>query len=126
MFKLSAKLIAKSLIKEGECKYGRWQLIHFIVQKQHKKEKVKIIFTAIGKVANQVKDIPLKERITIYFTPKCTEYNGKWFTELKASDVDKYVSKKKVWETMNNFSEPLEEKDYKINKDQQLFTDEEF
>jgi len=104
MLKLTGNLIAKSLIKEGEGEYGKWQLIQFIISKQHQKKKKKIVFTAIGKISKKITEIKLKDRIVVYFFPECKEYNGKFYTELKVYDVEIYVSKKKMYEYIGNKS----------------------
>lgn len=126
MLKLTGRIIAKTLIKEGESSYGKWQLVQFIIVKQHNKEKKKIVFTALGKIANQVQDIQLKERITVYFEPKCNEYNNRWFTELKATEVVKYIKKDKTWFARQEGAEPLIEIDYTLTKNNQLFRNEDF
>jgi hypothetical protein len=124
MLKLTGRLVAKSLIKEGENKYGKWQLVNFIIQKQHNKVKKKIIFTAIGKVAKQVQDIQLKERITIYFEPVCNNpYADKWYTELKATEVEKYISRSRTLDSMNGGT-IISESEFTFNKDEQLFNGE--
>jgi hypothetical protein len=124
MFRTSGRLIAKSLIKEGQNEWGKWQLVQFIVQKQHNRQKIKIVFVAFGKVARIVQDMPLKEKIDIKFFPNCKEHNGKFYTELKAEEVDKYVSRKRIYETMKDGAEPLSEEEYTSSQDNQLFETE--
>jgi len=124
MFRTSGRLIAKSLIKEGQNEWGKWQLVQFIVQKQYNKQKIKIVFVAFGKIARIVQDMPLKEKIDIKFFPNCKEHNGKFYTELKAEEVDKYVSRKRIYETMKDGAEPLSEEEYTSSQDNQLFETE--
>jgi hypothetical protein len=124
MFRTSGRLIAKSLIKEGTNEWGKWQLVEFIIQKQHNKKKIKIVFVAFGKVARIVQDMPLKEKLDIKFFPNCKEHNGRFYTELKAEEVEKYVSRKKIYESMRDGAEPLAEEDYASGQDNQLFETE--
>jgi len=124
MLRLTARLVSKSLFKEGTNKWGAYQIVRFIVQKQHNKEKKKIIFIAMGKAATAVQDFPINERITIHFEPKCTMFNGKWYTELKATSVEKYINRKKVLESMKLGAEPIEEQEYTYQSDAQLFDKE--
>lgn len=124
MFRVTGRLTSKSLIKEGKSSFGDWQLVEFIIQKQYRKEKIKLVFVSFGKVARTVQDMALKERITIKFYPKCKEYNGKWYTELKAVEVDKWVSQKRLEETMQDGASPLFEEEYTPEIDNQLFDKE--
>jgi len=125
MLRMSGRLIAKSLIKEGVSGHGKWQLVQFIIQKQHNRKKIKIVFVAFGKVAKTVQDMPLKEKLDIKFFPNCKEHNGKFYTELKAEEVEKYISKKRVWEASQVCAEPIAEYEHTPQIDIQLFTQEE-
>lgn len=124
MLKLTGRLIAKSLIKEGESQFGKWQLVHFIIIKQHNNVKKKIIFTALGKVAKQIQDMPIKEKITVYFEPVCNNpYADKWYTELKATEVIKYIKKPKFTQTIIGTPEYIKN-EINFNTDEQLFNSE--
>jgi hypothetical protein len=125
MFRTTGRLSAKSLIKEGENDFGKWQLVEFIIKKQYKKKQIKLVFVAFGKVADLIQRTPIKEKISITFFPQCKEYNGKYYTELKATEVEKWISQKKIKDSMKDGAEPLEEKDYTIVDDRPLFDKEE-
>jgi hypothetical protein len=124
MFRVTGRLVAKSLIKEGKGEWGDWQLVQFIIQKQYRREKIKIVFVSFGKVAKTVQDMALKEKITVKFYPKCNEHEGKYYTELKALDVDKWVSQKRLEEASQEGAEPLFEEEYTPQQDNQLFDKE--
>lgn len=97
MLRITGKLIAKSLLLEGNNNYGKWQLVQIIIEKQINRKKKKIVFTCFGNVANTANDIIINQRITILFEPACN-YNEKynrWFTELKAKQIELYVKKPK-------------------------------
>jgi len=121
MFKVTGRLTGKSLLKEGKGKWGDWQLVEFMIQKQYKKEKIKIVFVSFGNVAKTIQNTALKEKIIIKFYPKCKEYNGKWYTELKAVEVDKWISPSKLAESMRDGGQQLEEEDYTLKDDRPLF-----
>ena len=118
MLKITGTLIAKSLIVEGENKFGKWQALQFIIQKQSNGIKKKIVFVCFGTIDVKVIDIPIKKRITIYFEPDCVynELRKRWVTKLKAKDVEIYIKKPKFdW---NTFTEITPDQP----KDNQLFT----
>jgi len=94
MYKISAKLVSKSLIKEGESEHGKWRLVEFMLQKQFKGEKFKIIFTAFGKNADFILQTKNGTRITVRFVIKCNKANNRWYTNLKATKCEIYKSKK--------------------------------
>jgi len=121
MYTITARLVSKSLLKKGETAGVAWEMITFIVQKQHKKKQKKIVFVAFNKLAKQIINIPKNERITITFYPHCTEHKGTWYTSLKVIDIQKYVSKKRIKEAVRNGAEPIPEKDYTIHDDRPLF-----
>lgn len=124
MLKLTAKLIGKSLLKEGGQENNKWQMITFIVQKQHKKKVEKIAFIAYNDVARCVLNIPLKQRITIKFVPKCKEHNEIWYTNLKATEVEKYVSKKDRMISIQDGENNSVLNQFGAGVDNQLFTKE--
>jgi hypothetical protein len=124
MFKVTGRLTSKSLIKEGKSEWGDWQLVEFMIQKQYRKEKLKLVFVSFGKVAQTIQSTALKEKITIKFYPKCKEHNGKWYTELKAVEVEKWISPTKIAESMKDGAEPLAEEDYTLKDDRPLFDTE--
>lgn len=121
MFRTTGRISAKSLIKKGKNEYGDWQLVEFIINKQYKKKQIKLVFVAFGKVAQTILNAPIKEKISITFYPQCKEFNGKYYTELKAVEVEKWISRKKIKDSMKDGAEPLSEEDYTIRDDRPLF-----
>ena len=116
MLKITGKLIAKSLILEGENKYGHWQLVQIIIEKQMNRKKKKIVFTCFGNVANAANDIIVNQRVTILFEPACN-YNEKykrWFTELQAKQIEIYVKKPKWNGNSDDTETPLSPKDNQL------------
>lgn len=122
MFTITARLTGKSILKTGTSDNGDWELIQFMVEKQYRKVKRKFIFVAFNKIGKMVMDIPLKERITVRFELDCKEYSNKWYTSLKAIEVEKYVSIKKIRESMKDGADPIPDSDYEFQqKDVDLF-----
>ncbi|HWY13071.1 MAG TPA: DUF3127 domain-containing protein [Bacteroidia bacterium] len=126
MFKVIGKLVGKSLIKEGVSGEGRaWKIVQFLIEKTKNKKLIKIPFIAKGKLAEKVETIPYGERIKIEFFIKGSEYNKKWFTDAIATDVDKFVSKKKYEHGSVSYNnEAFNNADDFLNTDLQLFSKE--
>lgn len=96
MLKLSGQLVSKSLIKSGVGEFGEWKIIQFAIKKTYNKKKIIIVFTAKGKNADLINSIEFKEKITVRFIADCKyiEKYNRYFTELKAIDVQKFVPQK--------------------------------
>jgi hypothetical protein len=95
MFVVTGKLSNKSLVKSGVSEHGAWKIVVFIIEKTRNKKPIKIPLTAKGKLAIKVDDIPIGEKITVEFFIEGKKYNDKYFTDCIATNVDKYVPKKK-------------------------------
>ena len=125
MFHITGRLESKSLIREGENEYGKWQMVEFVIYKSYKKKKIRLAFVAFGKLAKEIQEIPHNERITVHFYPNCRQYKNKYYTELKAEEVHKYVSRRKAEERIVVNGEMLDDADFLITPDNQLFDTEE-
>ena len=95
MFKTTGRLISKSILAEGKSSYGKWQLIEFALQKQFQGKRIKIPFVAFNEYARFIEKCSMKEKLKVYFFPKSTFHNGKYYTDLKVLEVDKCPPKKK-------------------------------
>lgn len=121
MYTITAKLVSKSLLKEGESEHGKWVMLTFIVEKQYKKKKRKFAFIAYNNVAKKIISTPKNERITINFYPECREYENKWYTNLRVFEVEKWISKRKMKDSLQVGGESLLEVDYSVKDDRPLF-----
>ena len=100
-----------------------WRMITFLVQKQHRKKKYKVAFVAYNELADKIANMAVNQRITINFVPMCNEFNGKWYTNLKAIKIEKYISKKQMkTDSYNAQTEGMNS--FKSGGDPQLFTAE--
>jgi len=95
MFTVTGKLSNKSLIKSGVSDIGVWKVMMFLVEKTRNKKPIKIPFIAKGKMADKMDNIPVGEKVTVNFYIEGKPYNGKYFTDCIATEIDKYVPKKK-------------------------------
>lgn len=120
MLDVSGVLVSKSVIKEGVSAHGAWRLIEFVIERTFCKKKYKIAFTTIGKRADLINETSLKERITVSFIPSCaySEKYNRYFTELKAINVEKYIPKKKF--NVRFDGEVVNSSEFELKKDNQL------
>lgn len=120
MLTLNGRLISKSLIKEGVGQHGAWKIMEFVIERTYNKKKIKVAFTVGGKNADLVNTISFKERITVDFIPAChySDKYKKYFTELKAISIQKYVKKNIVNTYLSG--EQLNESDYQLKQDIQI------
>lgn len=95
MFSTSGILTNKSLVKSGTTENGTWKIIQFLIKKTKFKKPIYIPITAKGNLAAKIDDIAIGEKIKIEFYIEGKRYNGKYYTECIATDIDKYIPKKK-------------------------------
>ena len=96
MFSTIGIIKGKSLLMQGESENGKWKTINFGLKKQFNKKKTDVYFTAHGSLASTIEKIKVGEKVRIEFFPKSKEYKGRWFTELVAVSVEKYIQKSKL------------------------------
>ena len=72
----------------GEGKNGRWVKADFVIETQDSKYPKKVCLTAWGDQVEQVKTLPIASDLKVSFDADSREYNGKWYTNLKAWKVE--------------------------------------
>jgi len=95
MFKTIGRIKSKNLLKSGVSEKGEWKLMEFTIQKTFNREPIEVAFVAIGKMAELVDRYKKGKKVVIYFFPKCKNWKGKWYTELKVLEIEDYVKKPK-------------------------------
>jgi hypothetical protein len=95
MFVVTGKLSNKSLIKSGISENGAWKIMMFLVEKTRNRKPIFIPIIAKGKLADKIDGVPIGERIKVDFYIEGKPYNGKYFTDCIATNIDKYIPKKK-------------------------------
>lgn len=73
--------------QSGEGKNGRWVKCDFLIETTDRFPK-KICFSAWGDLVNTVKGISAGSDVKVSFDVSSREYNGKWYTDVKAWKVD--------------------------------------
>jgi len=97
MLHITGRLSDKSLISQGTSKFGQWKILRFSIEKQYKGEKIKIFFTAKGRITELIDKLDYKTKIEIDFYPKCDKVGEKYYTELVAEEVTLYSSKQNTY-----------------------------
>ena len=71
----------------GEGKNGKWAKCDFVIETQEKYPK-KVCLTAWNDLIGTVKGMPLESEVKVSFDISSREYNGKWYTDVKAWKVE--------------------------------------
>jgi Domain of unknown function (DUF3127) len=71
----------------GEGKNGRWAKCDFVIETQEKFPK-KVCLTAWNDLIGTIKGMDIGTEIKVSFDISSREYNGRWYTDVKAWRVD--------------------------------------
>lgn len=88
--KISGKLVAVLPPRSGNSNGKDWKVQSFVLECPDGKYSNKVCFEIFGedKINNsQINTSPNGSEFEVSFSPESREYNGKWFTSLKAYDV---------------------------------------
>lgn len=67
------------------------KFIEICLQKGAKNKRKVYAFQCSGKLGDRVRHLALGSRVKVWFTIKCTQWNGKWFTNLELQDYSDWV-----------------------------------
>jgi hypothetical protein len=125
MFSTSGILTNKSLVKSGSTENGTWKIIQFLIKKTKFDKPIYIPITAKGNLAAKIDNIAIKEKIRVEFYIEGKEYNGKYYTECIATDIDKHIPKKKYEHGQVSFgNEVYDDRSDNLRTDNHLFKEE--
>lgn len=85
---ITAKIIEILPEQTGQGRNGTWVKISFIVETQEQYPK-KICFDAWGDRVDIVKGLNLNDTVKVEFDVESREYNGRWYTNVKAWRIEK-------------------------------------
>lgn len=88
---ITGKLIQILPDVQGESQRGPWIRGGFVIETGDDFPR-KVAFTAFGeqRVA-MVKNIPMGQLVQVTFTPESREFNEKWYTDLRCSNIQPFV-----------------------------------
>ncbi len=84
---ITGKLLQKLAEQTGEGKNGVWKKQDFIIETNDQFPK-KVCISAWGDKVNNLSQVNSGDEITVSFNVESREYNGKWYTDLKAWKID--------------------------------------
>jgi hypothetical protein len=85
--KISGKVVSIPHPQTGKGKKGEWVKQDFVIETSEQYPK-KICFSAWGQLASIVGSLNEHDEVTVSFNPESREYNGRWYTELKATGIE--------------------------------------
>lgn len=84
---ISGKIIAVLPLATGEGKNGQWRSQDYVLETADQYPK-KVCFNLFGDKIDQF-PIAMDETVTVHFDIDSREYNGRWYTNIRAWKVDK-------------------------------------
>jgi hypothetical protein len=87
---ISGKIIAVLPIATGQGKNGTWRSQDYVLETADQYPK-KVCFNFFGDKIDQF-PLAIDEMVTVSFDLESREYNGRWFTSVRAWKVDKSTS----------------------------------
>lgn len=101
---LSGKIIAELPEVSGEGKNGRWVNKEFVLETFDQYPK-KVCFQISGNMVSTT-DTRVGLEVTVDFNPESREYNGRFYTTLKAWRVGRYISETEKYQQKQHNSTP--------------------
>lgn len=80
---ISGRLVQTLPTQTGMGKNGEWKKNSFVIETADKFPK-KVCIVAWKDLVDQVTQIPVGSQVTVSFDVESREYNGKWYTDVKA------------------------------------------
>jgi hypothetical protein len=84
---ITGRLIQVLQEQTGEGKNGTWAKCDFVIETQEKYPK-KVCITAWSDLIGTIKGLPLESEVKVSFDISSREYNGRWYTDVKAWKVE--------------------------------------
>jgi len=81
---VEGKLISVLPKQEGEGRNGHWQRQSFVIEMQRGSFPTSVCFDVWGDLVNTVASLRLGDILVISFDPSSREFNGRWYTSLRA------------------------------------------
>jgi|JI8StandDraft_2_1071088.scaffolds.fasta_scaffold02626_2 hypothetical protein len=111
-FETKGKIVKILESQVGTSKNGEWKKQDFVVETTEAYPK-KICFSIWNDKLTQLDGVEVGDEVRIMFNVASREYNGKWYTDITAYQIDN--TSKKDYETSKTESVPFQEE--KLNLD---------
>lgn len=87
MAQISGKVLALLPVQSGENERGEWQRSGVVIETLES-PSVKLALSTFGKRRTQViQQLTLGEVIVVTYAPESREFMGKWYTELRVTEI---------------------------------------
>lgn len=87
MAQISGKVIAILPVQSGENERGEWQRGGVVIETLES-PSVKLALSTFGKRrTEQIQHLTLGEVVVVSYSPESREFMGKWYTELRLTEV---------------------------------------
>lgn len=86
---IEGKIIRKLNVQSGTSQRGEWSKQEFVVEYQEGNYPSQVCFNVWG--ADKVKDLEkhqIGDKVKVSFNPSSKEYNGRWYTDLRAWKIE--------------------------------------
>ena len=100
---INGKVILLMAEQTGQGKNGTWRKLEFVIETQSQYPK-KVCFSIWGDKIDTA-GIKMGDDVVVSFDPESREYNGKWYTDLRAWKVVKGSGNNTNTNTTNNSSQ---------------------
>jgi hypothetical protein len=100
---INGKVILLMAEQTGQGKNGTWRKLEFVIETQSQYPK-KVCFSIWGDKIDTA-SIKMGDDVVVSFDPESREYNGKWYTDLRAWKVVKGSGNNTNTNTTNNSSQ---------------------
>ena len=87
---IAGKLLQILPEQTGTGKNGQWNKQDFIIETQEQYPR-KVCFSAWGDKASIVKNLRSGSMVSVSFNAESREFNGKWYTDLRAWKIESQV-----------------------------------
>jgi hypothetical protein len=87
---ITGKIIAVLPVQQGEGRNGSWKAQDYVLETMDQYPK-KVCFNLFGAKIDQF-PVAIDEVVNVSFDIESREYNGRWFTTVRAWKIDKNVS----------------------------------
>lgn len=84
---ISGKVLHLLPLQSGQGKNGTWKKLDFVIETSGQYPK-KVCFSLWGDKIDSAQ-LKVDEDVTVSFEPESREYNGKWYTDLRAWKISK-------------------------------------
>ncbi len=101
---INGKVIQVMTEQTGQGKNGQWRKLEFVIETSSQQYPKKICFSIWGEKIDSA-NLKMGDDVVVSFDPESREYNGKWYTDLRAWKVIKNASGNNTTTTDNTSQE---------------------